>query len=210
MAHDSLPPLAGGVAMVNMMLGEVAPGGTGSGLYGLLILAIVSVFIAGLMVGRTPEFLGKKIGPREMKLAAMYILVTPVVVLATAGITVLLPDAMANAPASGPHQFSEVLYAFTSGANNNGSAFAGITTSGPYLSTIMGIAMLLGRYLPIVLVLALAGSMAKQPKIPASSGTVPTHGWLFGSLLLSVTVIMTALSYFPALALGPLAEGLLK
>lgn len=209
-AHDSLPPLAGGVAMVNMMLGEVAPGGTGSGLYGLLILAIVSVFIAGLMVGRTPEFLGKKIGPREMKLTAMYILVTPVVVLATAGITVLLPDAMSNAPASGPHQFSEVLYAFTSGANNNGSAFGGITTSGPYLSTMMGVTMLLGRFLPMVLVLALAGSLAKQPKIPASSGTVPTHGWLFGSLLLGVTVIMTALSYFPALSLGPLAEGLLK
>ncbi|MGO4858650.1 potassium-transporting ATPase subunit KdpA [Arthrobacter sp. 2MCAF14] len=209
-AHDSLPPLAGGVAMVNMMLGEVAPGGTGSGLYGLLILAIVSVFIAGLMVGRTPEFLGKKIGPREMKLAAMYILVTPTVVLALAGITVLLPDAVANAPASGPHQFSEVLYAFTSGANNNGSAFGGITTSAPYLSVMMSLAMLLGRYLPIVLVLALAGSLAKQPKIPASSGTVPTHGWLFGSLLLGVTVIMTALSYFPALALGPLAEGLLK
>ncbi|WP_035743695.1 potassium-transporting ATPase subunit KdpA [Arthrobacter sp. MA-N2] len=209
-AHDSLPPLAGGVAMVNMMLGEVAPGGTGSGLYGMLILAIVSVFIAGLMVGRTPEFLGKKIGPREMKLAAMYILVTPTVVLALAGITVLLPDAVANAPASGPHQFSEVLYAFTSGANNNGSAFAGITTSGPFLSVMLGIDMLLGRYLPMVLVLALAGSLAKQPKIPASSGTVPTHGWLFGSLLLGVTVIMTALSYFPALALGPLAEGLLK
>ncbi|SDP16470.1 K+-transporting ATPase ATPase A chain [Arthrobacter sp. ok909] len=209
-AHDSLPPLAGGVAMVNMMLGEVAPGGTGSGLYGLLILSIISVFIAGLMVGRTPEYLGKKIGPTEMKLAAMYILVTPTVVLALAGITVLLPDAMANAPATGPHQFSEVLYAFTSGANNNGSAFGGITTSGPYLSVMMGLAMLLGRFLPIVLVLALAGSLARQAKVPASAGTVPTHGLLFGGLLLGVTVIMTALSYFPALALGPLAEGLLK
>lgn len=209
-AHDSLPPLAGGMAMLNMMLGEVAPGGTGSGLYGLLILAIVSVFIAGLMVGRTPEFLGKKLGPREMKLTAMYILVTPTLVLALAGITVLLPDAMTNAPASGPHQFSEVLYAFTSGANNNGSAFGGITTSGPYLSVMMGLAMLLGRFLPIALVIALAGSLAKQHRIPVSSGTVPTHGWLFGSLLLGVTVILTALSYFPALALGPLAEGLLK
>jgi K+-transporting ATPase ATPase A chain len=209
-AHDSLPPLAGGVAMVNMMLGEVAPGGTGSGLYGLLILSIISVFIAGLMVGRTPEYLGKKIGPTEMKLAAMYILVTPTLVLALAGITVLLPDAMANAPATGPHQFSEVLYAFTSGANNNGSAFGGISTSGPYLSVMMGLAMLLGRFLPIVLVLALAGSLARQGKIPASAGTVPTHGPLFGGLLLGVTVIMTALSYFPALALGPLAEGLLK
>ena len=209
-AHDSLPPLAGGVAMVNMMLGEVAPGGTGSGLYGLLILSIISVFIAGLMVGRTPEYLGKKIGPTEMKLAAMYILVTPTLVLALAGITVLLPDAVANAPATGPHQFSEVLYAFTSGANNNGSAFGGITTSGPYLSVMMGLAMLLGRLLPIVLVLALAGSLARQGKIPASAGTVPTHGPLFGSLLLGVTVILTALSYFPALALGPLAEGLLQ
>lgn len=209
-AHDSLPPLAGGVAMVNMMLGEVAPGGTGSGLYGLLILSIVSVFIAGLMVGRTPEYLGKKIGPMEMKLTAMYILVTPTVVLALSGVTVLLPDIMANAPATGPHQFSEVLYAFTSGANNNGSAFGGITTSGPYLSSMLGIGMLLGRFLPIVLVLALAGSLARQGKVPASAGTVPTHGPLFGSLLLGVTVIMTALSYFPALALGPLAEGLLK
>jgi K+-transporting ATPase ATPase A chain len=209
-AHDSLPPLAGGVAMVNMMLGEVAPGGTGSGLYGLLILSIISVFIAGLMVGRTPEYLGKKIGPTEMKLAAMYILVTPALVLALAGITVLLPEIMANAPATGPHQFSEVLYAFTSGANNNGSAFGGITTSGPYLSALMGLAMLLGRFLPIILVLALAGSLARQAKVPASAGTVPTHGPLFGGLLLGVTVILTALSYFPALALGPLAEGLLK
>ncbi|MFF2318274.1 potassium-transporting ATPase subunit KdpA [Arthrobacter sp. NPDC058097] len=208
-AHDSLPPLAGGAAMVNMMLGEVAPGGTGSGLYGLLILSIISVFIAGLMVGRTPEYLGKKIGPTEMKLTAMYILVTPVLVLALAGITVLLPDVMANAPATGPHRFSEVLYAFTSGANNNGSAFGGITTSGPYLSAMLGVAMLLGRFLPIVLVLALAGSLARQGKVPASAGTVPTHGPLFGSLLLGVTVILTALSYFPALALGPLAEGLL-
>lgn len=209
-AHDSLPPLAGGVAMVNMMLGEVAPGGTGSGLYGMLILSIISVFIAGLMVGRTPEYLGKTIGPTEMKLAALYILVTPALVLALAGITVLLPEAMANAPATGPHQFSEVLYAFTSGANNNGSAFGGITTSGPFLSVMMGLAMLLGRFLPIVLVLALAGSLARQGKVPASAGTVPTHGSLFGGLLLGVTVILTALSYFPALALGPLAEGLLK
>lgn len=209
-AHDSLPPLVGGTAMLNMMLGEVAPGGTGSGLYGRLILAIIAVFIAGLMVGRTPEFMGKRIGPREMKLAAIYILVTPALVLALTGLTVLLPDIVANAPSSGPHQFSEILYAFTSGANNNGSAFGGITTSGPYLSALLGVAMLLGRFLPIVLVLALAGSLAQQRGIPQSSGTVPTHGWLFGSLLLAVTVILTALSYFPALALGPLAEGLLR
>lgn len=209
-AHDSLPPLAGGVAMLNMMLGEVAPGGTGSGLYGMLVLAIIAVFIAGLMVGRTPEFLGKKITPREMKIAALYILVTPTLVLVLAAVSALLPDVMANAPASGPHQFSELLYAFTSGANNNGSAFGGITSSGPYLSTLLGLAMLLGRFLPIALVLALAGSLARQRKVPVSSGTVPTHGPLFGSLLLAVTVILTALSYFPALALGPLAEGLIK
>ncbi|MCP2047886.1 UNVERIFIED_ORG: K+-transporting ATPase ATPase A chain [Paenarthrobacter nicotinovorans] len=209
-AHDSLPPLAGGVAMLNMMLGEVAPGGTGSGLYGMLVLAIIAVFIAGLMVGRTPEFLGKKITPREMKIAALYILVTPTLVLVLAAVSALLPEVMANAPASGPHQFSELLYAFTSGANNNGSAFGGITSSGPYLSTLLGLAMLLGRFLPIALVLALAGSLARQRKIPVSSGTVPTHGPLFGSLLLAVTVILTALSYFPALALGPLAEGLIK
>lgn len=209
-AHDSLPPLAGGVAMLNMMLGEVAPGGTGSGLYGMLVLAIIAVFIAGLMVGRTPEFLGKKISPREMKIAALYILVTPTLVLVLAAVSALLPEVMANAPASGPHQFGELLYAFTSGANNNGSAFGGITSSGPYLSTLLGLAMLLGRFLPIALVLALAGSLARQRKIPVSSGTVPTHGPLFGSLLLAVTVILTALSYFPALALGPLAEGLTK
>jgi len=209
-AHDSLPPLAGGVAMLNMMLGEVAPGGTGSGLYGMLVLAIIAVFIAGLMVGRTPEFLGKKISPREMKIAALYILVIPTLVLVLAAVSALLPEVMANAPASGPHQFSELLYAFTSGANNNGSAFGGITSSGPHLSTLLGLAMLLGRFLPIALVLALAGSLARQRKIPVSSGTVPTHGPLFGSLLLGVTVILTALSYFPALALGPLAEGLIK
>lgn len=209
-AHDSLPPLAGGMTMINMMLGEVAPGGTGSGLYGLLILSIIAVFIAGLMVGRTPEYLGKKIGPTEMKLAALYILVTPTLVLALAGATVLLPDAVANAPATGPHQFSEVLYAFTSGANNNGSAFGGITSSGPLLSTLLGLATLLGRFLPIVLVLALAGSLARQGKIPVSAGTLPTHGPLFAVLLLGVTVILTALSYFPALALGPLAEGLIR
>lgn len=209
-AHDSLPPLAGGVALMNMMLGEVAPGGVGSGLYGMLVLAIIAVFIAGLMVGRTPEFLGKKIGAHEMKIAALYILVTPTLVLALAGVTVLFPDLVANAPAAGPHRFSELLYAFTSAANNNGSAFGGITTSGPVLATLTGVAMLLGRFLPIILVLALAGSFARQHRIPASAGTVPTHGWMFGSLLLAVILILTALSYFPALALGPLAEGLTR
>ncbi|AJT41817.1 potassium-transporting ATPase subunit KdpA [Psychromicrobium lacuslunae] len=207
-AHDSLTPLAGGMAMLNMMLGEVAPGGVGSGLYGMLVLAIISVFIAGLMVGRTPEFMGKKITAKQMKLAAMYILVTPTLVLAMTGITMLLPEQLSNAPANGPHQFSEVLYAFTSAANNNGSAFGGITSSGPYFATMLGLAMFLGRFIPIILVLALAGSLAQQRRVPESSGTVPTHGALFGSLLLVISVVLTALTYFPALALGPLAEGL--
>lgn len=214
-AHDSLPPLAGGMVLVNMMLGEVAPGGVGSGLYGMLLLAIIAVFIAGLMVGRTPEYLGKKIGPTQMKLAAMYILVTPSLVLVFTGITALFPDLMAGAPAASgqatnPHQFTEVLYAFTSGANNNGSAFGGITSSGPYFATMIGLAMWLGRLLPMALVLALAGSLARQKPVPESAGTVPTHGALFVSLLGMVTVILTALSYFPALALGPLAEGLTR
>ncbi|WP_285727917.1 potassium-transporting ATPase subunit KdpA [Psychromicrobium xiongbiense] len=211
-AHDSLPPLVGGLTMLNMMLGEVAPGGVGSGLYGMLVLAIIAVFLAGLMVGRTPEFVGKKITARQMKLAAIYLLVTPTLVLAMTGITLLLPDQLSNAPAPGgtPHQFSEVLYAFTSAANNNGSAFGGITSSGPYLATMLGLAMLLGRFVPIVLVLALAGSLAQQRIVPASSGTVPTHGPLFASLLAVVSIVLTALTYFPALALGPLAEGLTR
>lgn len=207
-AHDSLPPLAGGMALLNMMLGEIAPGGVGSGLYGMLVLAIISVFIAGLMVGRTPEFMGKKITAKQMKLAAMYILVTPTLVLVFTGITMLIPDQLVNAPANGPHQFSEVLYAFTSAANNNGSAFGGITSSGPYFATLLGLAMFFGRFVPIILVLALAGSLAQQKVIPASSGTVPTHGPLFATLLLGISVVLTALTYFPALALGPLAEGL--
>ena len=196
--------------MVNMMLGEVAPGGTGSGLYGMLILSIISVFIAGLMVGRTPEYLGKKIGPPQMKLSAMYILVTPILVLALAGITVLLPDVMANAPASGPHQFSELLYAFTSGANNNGSAFGGITSSGPIFRPCSESPCCWGGSSRSSWFWPWPDPSPGKAKIPASAGTVPTHGPLFGALLLGVTVILTALSYFPALALGPLAEGLLQ
>ena len=209
-AHDSLPPLAGGLAMLNMMLGEIAPGGVGSGLYGMLILAVVAVFIGGLMVGRTPEFLGKKIGAPQMKLVALYILVTPTLVLLGTAITVATPALAAAAPAQGPHGFSEILYAFTSAANNNGSAFGGITSSGPGLATLLALAMFLGRFLPIALVLALAGSLAKQRKIPATTGTLATHGPLFAVLLGGISLILTALTYFPALALGPAAEGLLK
>lgn len=196
--------------MLNMMLGEIAPGGVGSGLYGMLILAVVAVFIGGLMVGRTPEFLGKKIGATQMKLVALYILVTPSLVLLGAAITVAIPALAAAAPAEGPHRFSEILYAFTSAANNNGSAFGGITSSGPGLATMLALAMFLGRFLPIALALALAGSLAKQRKIPATTGTLATHGPLFAALLGGISLILTALTYFPALALGPAAEGLLK
>ncbi len=209
-AHDSLPPLAGGLLMLNMMTGEVAPGGVGSGLYGILVLAIVTVFIAGLMVGRTPEFLGKKIGARQMKLVALYILVTPFMALAGTAVTVALAGLSSAAPAAGPHGFSEILYAFTSAANNNGSAFGGITSSGPGLATLLALAMLLGRMLPIVLVLTLAGSLAEQRKVPVTVGTVRTHGALFAVMLGGVSIILTALTYFPALALGPAAEGLVK
>jgi len=209
-AHDSLPPLAGGLAMLNMMLGEVAPGGVGSGLYGLLVLALVAVFIGGLMVGRTPEFLGKKIGAGQMKFVAIYILVTPVMALLGTSITVAIPSLAANAPATGPHGFSEILYAFVSTANNNGSAFGGITTSGPGLATLTAVVMFVGRFLPIVLILALAGSLAKQRKVPDTAGTLATHGPLFAVLLGGVSLLVTALTYFPALALGPAAEGLIK
>jgi len=209
-AHDSLPPLAGGLAMLNMMLGEIMPGGVGSGLYGLMVLAVVAVFIGGLMVGRTPEILGKKVGAAQMKLVALYILVTPTLVLLGTAITVSIPSLASAAPATGPHGFSEILYAFTSAANNNGSAFGGITSSGPGLATLLALAMFIGRFLPIALVLALAGSFAKQRKIPDTAGTLATHGPLFAVLLGGVSLILTALTYFPALALGPAAEGLLK
>lgn len=209
-AHDSLPPLAGGLAMLNMMLGEIAPGGVGSGLYGLLVLAIVAVFIGGLMVGRTPEFLGKKIGAGPMKLVAFYILTTPVLALAGTSLTVAIPSLSANAPAAGPHGFSEILYAFTSAANNNGSAFGGITTSGPPLAAMLALVMLLGRFVPIALVLALAGTLAGQRKVPDTAGTLATHGPLFATLLGGVSLLVAALTYFPALALGPAAEGILK
>jgi K+-transporting ATPase ATPase A chain len=211
--HDSFTSLGGMMAMINMMLGEIAPGGTGSGLYGLLVLAIVTVFIAGLLVGRTPEYLGKKIGPREIKLASIYILITPTLVLVGTALSFAIPAVREDVLGTsiwnpGLHGFSEVLYAFTSAANNNGSAFAGLTANTPWFNTALGIAMLLGRFLPIVFVLALAGSFAAQDKIPATAGTLPTHRPQFVGLLLGVSVIVTALTYFPVLALGPLAEGL--
>lgn len=210
--HDSFTGLGGAVPMLNMMLGEIAPGGVGSGLYGMLIIAVVAVFVAGLLVGRTPEYLGKKIGTREMKLASLYILVMPVLVLAGTALSLAVPSLRHSIEGSltneGPHGLSEVLYAFVSAANNNGSAFGGLTADSPWLTASLGVAMLLGRFLPIVLVLALAGSLAEQDKVPATSGTLPTHRPLFIGLLIGTAVLVTALVFFPVLTLGPLAEGL--
>lgn len=211
--HDSFTALGGMMPMLNMMLGEIAPGGVGSGLYGMLIVAIIAVFIAGLLVGRTPEYLGKKIGPREMKLASLYILVMPVLVLVGVALSFAIPgvresvvgESIAN---PGVHGLSEVIYAFASGANNNGSAFAGLTASTPWFTAAIGVAMLLGRFIPIALVLALAGSLAAQDAVPATAGTLQTHRPLFVGLMAGTAVLVTALVFFPILTLGPLAEGL--
>ncbi|WP_030809133.1 potassium-transporting ATPase subunit KdpA [Streptomyces sp. NRRL F-2799] len=206
--HSSFTGLGGGVAMLGMMLGEIAPGGTGSGLYGMLIMAVIAVFLAGLMVGRTPEYLSKRIGAREMKLAACYILVTPALVLVFTAASLALPTPPHSMLNPGAHGFSEVLYAFTSAANNNGSAFAGLNADTDWFNTTTGLAMLLGRFLPMVFVLALAGSLAAQRPVPESAGTLRTGKPLFAGLLVGVILIITGLTYFPALALGPLAEGL--
>ncbi|MFF9478030.1 potassium-transporting ATPase subunit KdpA [Streptomyces sp. NPDC014733] len=207
-AHDSYTPGGGGMALFNMMLGEVAPGGTGSGLYGMLILAIVAVFVAGLMVGRTPEYLGKKLRGREMKFASLYLLTTPALVLIGAGLAMALSGERAAVLNPGAHGFSEVLYALTSTANNNGSAFAGLSADTVWYNTALGSVMLLGRFLPMVFVLALAGSLAGQQPVPVTAGTLPTHRPQFAGLLTGVILIVVGLTYFPALALGPLAEGL--
>ncbi|MFF7357523.1 potassium-transporting ATPase subunit KdpA [Streptomyces filipinensis] len=206
--HSSFTGLGGGITMLSMMLGEIAPGGTGSGLYGMLIMAVIAVFIAGLMVGRTPEYLGKKIGGREMKLAACYILITPALVLVFTAASMALPTPPHSMLNSGAHGFSEVLYAFTSAANNNGSAFAGLNANTDWFNTMTGLAMLLGRFLPMAFVLALAGSLAKQQPVPVTAGTLRTEKPLFTGLLVGAILIITGLTYFPALALGPLAEGL--
>ena len=206
--HDSYTSLGGMITLFNMQLGEVAPGGTGSGLYGMLILAIISVFIAGLMVGRTPEYLGKKITPREIKLAATYFLITPLIALTGTAVAMALPGQRAGMLNTGPHGLSEVLYAFTSAANNNGSAFAGITVNTEWYNTALGLAMAFGRFMPMIFVLALAGSLAKQGKAPESIGTLPTHRPQFVGMVAGVTLILVALTFLPMLALGPLAEGI--
>ncbi|MCC8335102.1 potassium-transporting ATPase subunit KdpA [Streptomyces sp. R1] len=206
--HSSYTGLGGGITLLGMMLGEIAPGGVGSGLYGMLVMAVVAVFVAGLMVGRTPEYLGRKIGTREIKYAACYILITPALVLVLTAAAMALPtpgDSMTN---TGAHGFSEILYAYTSAANNNGSAFAGLNADTQWFNTTLGLAMLLGRFLPMVFVLALAGSLAGQQPVPATAGTLRTEKPLFSGLLVGAVLIITGLTYFPALALGPLAEGL--
>ncbi|MDN5853897.1 MAG: potassium-transporting ATPase subunit KdpA, partial [Actinomycetia bacterium] len=207
-AHDSYTPTAGGAILANMMLGEVSPGGVGSGLYGILVMAMLAVFVAGLMVGRTPEFLGKKIGAEQMRYVALYALTTPAIVLVGVGSAIALPgtpDAMGN---PGGHGFSEVVYAYTSGANNNGSAFGGLTVTSTFFQVSIGLAMLIGRFVPIALVIMLAGSLARQGTVPRTSGTLATNTPLFAGLLVGVILLLTGLTFFPALALGPIAEAL--
>ncbi|BBZ18716.1 potassium-transporting ATPase subunit KdpA [Mycolicibacterium gadium] len=206
--HDSYTSLGGMVLLFNMQLGEVAPGGVGSGLYGMLVLAIITVFVAGLMVGRTPEYLGKKITPREIKLAATYFLITPLIVLTGTAVAMAMPGQRASMLNTGPHGLSEALYAFTSAGNNNGSAFAGISVNTEWYNTALGLAMLFGRFLPIIVVLALAGSLARQGKTPDSVGTLPTHRPQFVGMVAGVALILVALTFLPMLALGPLAEGI--
>ncbi|QII04587.1 potassium-transporting ATPase subunit KdpA [Rhodococcoides fascians A25f] len=214
-AHDSMSPLGGGAVLLNMLFGEIAPGGVGTGLYGLLVLAIIAVFVGGLLVGRTPEYLGKKIGQRQITLAALSVLVMPALVLIGTSITVILSSTTGFQGNSGDpgtpgsiHGFTEVLYAYASASNNNGSAFGGLTVTSDWFQTSLGIAMLLGRFLPIIFVLALAGSLATSKRTAPNPGTLPTTGPLFTGLVLGTAVLVAALTFFPALALGPIAEAL--
>lgn len=206
--HDSLTAPGGLVTLVNMLLGEVAPGGVGSGLYGMLVLAVITVFLAGLMVGRTPEYVGKKIGHPEMVLVAAYVLTTPILVLAGLSVALGTDAGLAGLQESGPHGLSEALYAVASASNNNGSAFGGLTSGTPFWNVLLGLCMLLGRFVPMVLVLALAGRLAAQRRLPAGVGTLPTHGPLFVVLLSGVTVVLVGLTFVPVLALGPIVESL--
>jgi K+-transporting ATPase ATPase A chain len=210
-AHDSFTPIGGAAPLVNMMLGEVSPGGVGAGLYGILIFALLAVFIAGLMVGRTPEYLGKKIQAAEMKLVVLYILAVPLAVLGFTAASVLLGSAFASILSGHqgtPHGLTEMTYAFTSASNNNGSAFGGLTGATDWYNTTLGLSMLIGRFLLIVPALAIAGSLARKQAVPASAGTFPTATSLFGGLLIGVVLIVVGLTYFPVLALGPIVEHL--
>jgi K+-transporting ATPase ATPase A chain len=207
--HDSLTPLGGLVPMWLIQLGEVIFGGVGSGLYTMLIYAVLAVFIAGLMIGRTPEYLGKKIEIFDMKMTALIILVTPLIVLVGTAIAVMADPGKAGIANPGAHGFSEILYALSSAANNNGSAFAGLSANTPFYNTLLAFAMFLGRFGIILPVLAIAGSMAAKKRIPVSLGTMPTHGPLFITLLIGAVILVGALTYVPALALGPVIEHLL-
>jgi K+-transporting ATPase ATPase A chain len=204
--HDSYTPLGGLVPLFNMHLGEVVFGGVGSGLYVMLIFAIISVFVAGLMIGRTPEYLGKKLGPYEVKMAAIIFLIHSAAILILTAFGTTLDSGQAGPLNSGPHGYSEVLYAYTSAGANNGSAFAGLTANTPFYNTTLGVEMLLGRFLPMIAVLALAGALAKKQTVPASAATLPTNGPLFVGLLAGIVFIVGGLTFFPALALGPLVE----
>lgn len=207
-SHDSMTAPGGGVVLFNMLLGEVAPGGVGAGLYGMLILAVVAVFVAGLMVGRTPEYLGKKIGRPEMTLVALYVLTVPALVLVGTAVAVVVEPGLAGVQEPGPHGLSEVLYAYASAANNNGSAFGGLTTGTPFYEVTQGLVMLAGRFVPIALVLALAGRLASQTAVPATAGTLPTHRPLFAGLLATVAIVVVGLTFIPVLSLGPVVESL--
>jgi K+-transporting ATPase ATPase A chain len=204
--HDSFTPLGGLVPLFNIQLGEVVFGGVGAGLYGTLVMAILSVFIAGLMVGRTPEYLGKKIETREVKLAMLYCLVFPLVILGLSAWSVVAPYGVSSLNNAGPHGISEILYAFTSAAGNNGSAFAGISANTPWYNSALGFAMLAGRFWMIVPALAIAGLLAGKKAVPPSPGTLPTGGPLFAALLIGVIVVVGALTFFPVLSLGPVVE----
>ncbi len=204
--HDSYTPLGGLVPLFNIHLGEIVFGGVGSGLYGMLVFAIIAVFIAGLMIGRTPEYLGKKIGPKEMKLAGIYFLITSAMMLLLTAVAVSTKQGQAGPLNAGAHGYTEILYAFSSAAGNNGSAFGGLTANTPFYDTAMGVSMLICRFVPIVAIMALAGALAGKMKVPASAGTLPTDSPLFAGFLVGVVIIVAGLTFFPALALGPIAE----
>ena len=206
--YDSFLPLGGMVAMINIMLGEIIFGGVGSGLYGFLLFAVIAVFVAGLMVGRTPEYLGKKLEAREIKMTMLAILCLPLSILGFTAIAVVLPGPLAALQAAGPHGFSEALYAYTSATGNNGSAFAGLSANTPFWNTTLGIAMMIGRFFVVIPALAVAGSLAAKKTLAASSGTFPTHGPLFVGLAIGVILIVGGLTFFPAVALGPVVEHL--
>jgi potassium-transporting ATPase potassium-binding subunit len=206
--HDSLTPFGGGIALFDIALGEIAPGGIGAGMYGLLVLAIVTVFVAGLMVGRTPEYIGKKIRPTEMKYAALYFLTLPVIILTAAGISIGTHIGQKSIFNPGPHGLTEIMYAYASMANNNGSAFAGLGSGATFYQIMGGFVMLFGRFAPEIFALGLAGSLARQQPVPASAGTLDTRTPLFVGMVVGVVLVLVGLTYFPALALGPFAEGL--